>query len=481
MVKFGTPRNVAVPSAWFGWLRPLTPAEVTAGTRTLPGLGATVDAVFGAMPERERQVLWRRLALNETLATIGQDLEVSGERVRQLALRALQQAQTHTGDLERLSREVLRDPARMIDVSAARSAHRPEASGETLWQVALALLGEDRRFGVRPLPGGLWLAAAPDTLDLRAATKLTEDQPHFRDPVALARTTGTDPAALVPWTLNGTPLYLTQGGRVASRRWSQGTWALLIARTLAEHGQHDWHYSQMAHALEFVRGHPADQVDFRTFPSVLGTVPELRPNGLQGRWGLVSPGDHPQGLPGLITEVLRNAGMPLHRAELHRQVTVRHAVNLINLDRCLHLDPAFVSYGSGLHGLPGMSVPQGSPEERFMLDLLAQTPEQEQPEDAVHAAALAAGLEPWRVQAVGYLSAHYRYRFRTHRYGLARTTQLDQFRRWYGRRQRMKSPPPDAVLHTGLQDAQARNDRTVEPHLRALFAERGWPFPADPA
>lgn len=465
----------------------LRPCRTLPTARPLPSLGHLIDTALLPLDDRQRQILWGRLGLGLTLQELGDLHGVTRERVRQIektTQKKLLQNPRVRLVLGGVWAAFERAGTLLIDVSGASSQVFGQATPDQLWNFVCALWEFSRpgNFTAVRLEAGLWLyrvGALPGTPQLNAAlsgpsqggpsqggpSQGGPSQPaRFLNAATLADLLDTGEADLLTFWPACPRLAFTAGELFASQSWTLPQWTEAVAAELAAAGFPEWHFSEMARALEQVAPQHYSELIGRNVAAAISRpdVTAFEYAGRKGCWRLKAYGDGHADNHAAIRAVLDAHDLPLHTRELQERLNVLgRDIAAATIYALLDRENEFCALGGGVFGVAGRAYPDAYPEEAWMLRLFADNAATALPADQVHWAALAAGLEPWRLEAVGRFSAHFRWW--QHRAGEAQYLTADrartrQFQSWFEHRHERVQPPNPELLLFGLRVAFDRRD-----------------------
>lgn len=493
MVKAGQYAEYPLPVTWLPVLARLRPCRTLPVARPLPSLGHLIDAALLPLDDRQRQMLWGRLGLAQTLQELGDLHGVTREQVRQIE-KAAQRKLLQNPQLRLVLGGVWaafeRAGTLLIDVSGASSGVFTQATPDQLWSFVYAVWEFSRPgdfISVR-LEAGLWLyraEALPGTLQLNAALSGPGQPARFLNAATLADLLDVGESDLLTFWPACPRLAFTAGELFASESWTLPQWTEAVAAELATAGFPEWHFSEMARALEVVAPQHYPALVGRNVAAVLSRpdVTAFEYAGRKGCWRLKAYGDGHADNQAAIRAVLDAHDLPLHTRELQERLKVLgRDIVAATVYALLERENDFYALGGGVFGVAGRAYPDAYPEEAWILNLFADNAATELPADQVHWAAHAAGLEPWRLEAVGRFSAHFRWW--QHRAGEAQYLTADrartrQFQSWFERRHERVQPPAPELLLYGLRAAYGRRDSATLVGTQAYLHLHGLAAPEE--
>jgi hypothetical protein len=311
------------------------------------------DILASVERDREREIVARRFGLfdrRETLEQIGELLGITRERVRQLEksviarfkVSAEQGQLPHIKDVEEVLSENLKqmgDVARVADLSAKVTAENSKTDQSRVVFLAslapnLSVVDEDDHFYQ-----GIGLTATRDTAAIKAdVAKLTDAIKKIGEPTTIEE--AAKAAKLSSAKQAEALASLSKGLAVLNGRWGLIKWPMVNPKNIRDkiyvilkaRGQH-MHFNEIADSIkssDFKRKDVTTQAIHNELIKDKRFV--LIGRGLYAlkEWG------YSQGtVADIISEVLREAGEPLHRDEIVRRVLksrfVKETTILLNL------------------------------------------------------------------------------------------------------------------------------------------------------
>jgi hypothetical protein len=245
-----------------------------------------------------------------------------------------------------------------------------------------------------------------------------------------------------------------------------------------------WHFSQMARALELVAPELFPKLIGRNVAAVLSRpdVTCFEYAGRKGCWRLKQYGDGHIDNRAAIQAVLDAADMPLHSAEIQRRLRPGRDIAQGTIVALLDREPEFRAWKGGVYGITAKSYPAHYSEEAWIADLFISSNAAELPAEQVYRSAQASHIDLFRLEAIGRFSEHYRYS-KHHQaeacYLTPAHARLRLFESWFEHRTERRLLPPPQVLIEGLRHAQQRRNPSTLIAVQAMFEERGEPFPEE--
>ena len=252
MPKEGRYKDLPLPEGWREILEGLEPLILPLEKPTLPISSAAISAALSSLNSQLLDVLVRRYHHRETLSAVAEATGTSREAVRQLEQKALRIIRTK-GEFMRPMRDLIRgcDEKGIAFYTLPELAFAPlsELDAAELWQFAFTLYAEinKTRCKSQPLPTGGWAI-----YDSERFKTTSYEATRFLSLEEAASLLGVDGYDLVhSWALfDG--LYLTRSGLIGNAKWRKIDCAHAVAWALAEQGVTEWHFSEIAKALDLV-------------------------------------------------------------------------------------------------------------------------------------------------------------------------------------------------------------------------------------
>lgn len=483
MVKAGQYAEYPLPDEWRAILAHLLPASAPPTSRALPSLGHLIDACLAPLADRDRRVIWGRLGEGQTLQQLGTALTLTRERVRQIERGALRtvllgpQLRLVLGGVRTAFEQA---GTLVLDLHGAHSQLVPDAIPDQLWNF-LCTVWENHQptsgHSVQLAPA-IWLYTTSDLLHSGRLEGMFGSSGQFLPNSALAATLDLEPDELLALSCASAAARPTVQGWVGLNTWTLPQWAEAVAVHLARHGVTEWHFSQMARALEVVAPDVYPSLTGRNVAAVLSRpgVTCFEYAGRKGCWRLREYGDGHTDNRAAIRAVLDAADLPLHSAEIQRRLRPGRDIAQGTIVALLEREAEFRAWGNGVYGVAATFYPAQYREEAWLSGLLRSNNASELPAEQVHWAARAASFDPARLEAIGRFSSQYRY-WKHHQaeacYLTPEHARLKVFGRWFEHRAERRLPP-SPVLIEGL-----RQDPSRLTAIRAVFEERGEPLPEE--
>lgn len=484
--KRGTHADLPVPAEWEQVLRGAKPVTGQMIDTHMPGIAAASDAILKELQPRDIEVIWQRWFHEKTLNEIGQQLDLTRERVRQLLWKIARRAKYEEkvqGRIGSLLHE-LQLPA-LIHQPTERSELLPEASGGVLLAMMMHLVEMEEPKAsliharhLRRSEG--WKAEDPLPL-LLLPTRWPSDKElleqmnqlgNFCSTSELAAASGINEDQLGWLTLSHPWLRRSADGRhfIAEQiGLSQAVRA--TARLLDQAGFHEWHFSELVKAAGNLQPRCL-QIKPSARASMLSSIEDNRTFFAQasgkGRWKLKERSDGHHDNVEAVQSVLEKAGTPLHASEIYaalkrdtKEETVR--AMLVRLDR-------FEPYGQGVYGLRGHSYAPTSEADTLMAGIFQQAGLPKVSEAALRGMLAERGLdlEALRLRYLGRHSESYiSYRQpRDNRwyYSTQREWRRQQFERWSA-----NNEPSGQIDALAIEEGMAELAQRTHPYSKRKY------------
>lgn len=498
--KQGPYVDLPLPASWEALLSGLQPVFATPPTTVLrPDLGEMFDAHLGMVNPRDQLLLLQRYGQDHSICELRTMYSVSRQYIYHQHQQAVKpNRHTWRRTLDVLMQALCPHGASWLDFSTSSSALFPQTSSDELWKTLYGLhqLLSPGTYILQAEPQHRWLLCWNQAPNLQEALKLLKTSGAPALPEHLAQQTGCSVQVLLS-APNHTPnLFLTRNSQLALKSWNVRTWSVIAAQELARQSVTEWHYSEMARALEFILPERFQGLCGRNVSSVMTDARRVfAPAGRMGIWRLTQHGDGHQTTSEAISAVLGAADKPLSAREVHDRL--ERNVNIGSVHQILTARQEFRSVRTGGYTLsrPGATGRFGPEafhaEEALLARMFNETGQESLTRDAVIRAALSADLDPLRVElSTGFSQAHV-FSKTWEQYVLAGSDTLlsYQFLSWYGQRRTLDSQPKTPVVIAALREARRCSGtqgsrgtwaRRIQ-NTRAFFEERGWVFPEEHA
>ena len=480
MPKEGRYKDLPLPEGWRETLEELEPLELPLAKPVLPISSASIGAALSALNAQLLDVLVRRYHHRETLSEVGTATGTSREAVRQLEQKALRIVRTK-GDFMRPMRDLVRDcdekGVAFYSLPDLTFAPLSELDAADLWQFAFTLYAEinKTRCKCRPLPTGGW--ALYDSERFRTTSY---DATRFLSLDEAASLLGVSAYDLAHgWALfDG--LYLTNSMLIGSAKWRKVNCIEAVAWALAERGVTEWHFSEMAKALDLVFPDKFQNTQGRNVVAFLSRPDSsaFQHVGRKGCWQLAELGDGFDSTAEAVTAILESSDIPLHLdailGKLERNVRSETVQAILSRESTFHL------FGNNVYGLAERDYQTELPEAAWLRSKLGDSDVITQA-DAEKLAAHE-GIDPARLRSAVELSKALAYSrgggsadgsVHPATYETAEYYDAKQFGRWFNGRNTLELPSAD-VLEAGLERAVAEgNTKQVLETVRILATKSG--------
>jgi len=271
---------------------------------------------------------------------VGQQLGVTGERVRQLEKKYLKHG------LNRALRNAIWDDIRAVE---ERNVWVFGLAGGTRVSWPYAFIAKTYGCELVELPTGCW-AILRSHLKTNPLTVKIREQPRFYTLEEAESLTTLNAYELIHVCSVLDGLFVTRGGLVGSHKWILLDWVEAIATHLAQNGVHEWHFSQMAKLMSWLNPEEYASLTERIVAAALArSNSQFQNAGLNGVWRLGSLGDGFEDTKEAVLYILERAKRSLHHTEIYSQLArpVRPETLIALLSRELE----FLNLGEGHYGL----------------------------------------------------------------------------------------------------------------------------------
>lgn len=292
------------------------------GQKVPPELSSVNDSriydafVSANLKSRSRNILLRRFLGNRTLERVGQEYEVTRERIRQLQVEALRQVQNSLARLPELEDDLLHA---MSELPAGGCLVLP-ASGRAQFLVSLGLeFLPDAELTIRTKGNLLFVFSSSFRKVLGQLEENVASRREFVPPHVLAASCNVSKTAVRAALFISDRLYVDTQGRIGTKAWTKVAQMEVVAWILALSNLSvtRWHASQLGEALKVV--FPADFAEWRV-RHVFATLsrPEVDSfshSGRSGHWALAEAIAGPPNTLKAVKEMLEVEG-PKHIDEI---------------------------------------------------------------------------------------------------------------------------------------------------------------------
>lgn len=385
MTTLGKYADLPLPDNWLPVLKRLKPLNIQLKRPKTPPLGELLDCAAKPLNERERSVIFLRFGQGQTLEQVGDSFDITRERTRQIEKGAIKKIRALSPKFIDALHEYINKTERsgffVADLASDQSHYFPDATAEELWRCCFEIYvrATDQSVVTQPLNSGGWVCYFPKRTRTKTLTRYLDKKRRFISLEDAAQYLDIEIYDLVHgWSLfEG--IYLTAGGLLGSHSWTILPFAEAIAWELAEAGFTEWHFSEMAKALQFVYPNRFSDMNNRNVAAALSRkdTTAFQFAGQKGQWQLRAVGDGFDNNKEAIIAVLQEAGTALHYTTIHKRLQrpVRSATVYALLDR----DDDFRSYGDGIYGLTELplsrhqkqiTVVETSDKETNVVDLI---------------------------------------------------------------------------------------------------------------
>jgi len=482
--------NRPLPEAWRALLSPLLPGPPDLPETEFSDLGARLDAclhpVGDAAPdpyaERNMEMLWQRVAEGLSGSVVAARHGLTKQRVSIIEQRLFEAVRTRAeADLGHLERQFAQGETLLRLRGMSGSRLWPHATAEQQWRL-LAALVPGGRFEFRPLPPDRVLCVPPGALNLAVAEQLLAAQPRFWPLAEVARVTGCAALALRCAPDLGSPLRVTRGGRLMHADWTRTDQMHAVALELRGAGVHEWHFSEMAHAVSLIW--PERPINHRQVGMVLSLAPAglFTPGSKRGLWCLVtSPGEQARrdrpGLCEAMTAVLDASELPLTAEGIRARLGPERTHSTETVYSTLSAHPQFRLCGRGVFTLTGRALPK-VPEEAWAAAVLEGEVSGTLSRDALHQAAVRDGIDLERLELVGRFSEQVQARGHVRLvYCSRQAASTRDFHSWYRNRTLRLAPLAPEALEAGASLPRTPGHLRHLRDIAAVYCERGWTLP----
>ncbi len=386
MAKLGRYTDLPLPNEWLPILDKLRPLNVQLNCSETPDVGALIDAFFGYLDKREQEVLLYRYGRGETLQKVGDKYDLTRERVRQIEKKSFRKLKAVArelsisfGDYLELAKSSGLVVSKVPDCS---SAVAPDFLPDELWFCAFKILKETRykQFETKQLPSGRWITLdAKKKLRPKALKSFLLDKRQFVSLEEVAAFLEIEPYDLIHAYTYFDGVFITREGKVGMNKWRMPESMEAIAWELAYAGFTEWHFSEMAKALDHVFPDRFSNTLGRNVAAVLSRSNEtsFQSIGQKGMWQLSEIGDGFANNKAAVIAVMKRSNKLLHYTEITNSLD--RSVRQETIYALLSRDNTFKGYGDGIYGLAEPKSKNTSTENEldnkvadFILDLFAK-------------------------------------------------------------------------------------------------------------
>jgi predicted DNA-binding protein YlxM (UPF0122 family) len=361
VTTLGKYADLPLPDDWLTVLRRLQPLNIQLKRPKTPPLGELLDCAAKPLNKRERSVIFLRFGQDQTLEQIGDLFDITRERIRQIEKKAIKKIRALSPKFMATLHEHIKKTERsgffVADLASGQSHYFPDATGEELWRCCFEIYvrATDKSVVTQPLNSGGWVCYFPKRIRTKILTRYLDKKCRFISLEDAAQHLDIEIYDLVHgWSLfEG--VYLTTGGLLGSHSWTILPFVEAIAWELAEAGFTEWHFSEMAKALQFVYPNRFSDMNNRNVAAALSRkdTTAFQFAGQKGQWQLRAFGDGYDNNKEAIIAVLKESGTALHYKMIYQRL--QRPVRLETVYALLDRDDDFRSYGDGIYGLTDLS------------------------------------------------------------------------------------------------------------------------------
>lgn len=390
-------RDLPIPPEWQATLDGLKPQPKALPIRKLIGLTEAWSAASLVLAQREMAVLWNRSVKAQKLDEIGERLNVTSERVRQIeqhARRKIRRDPQHAERIEALLAQAEQEVPTIFDCG--------DNSAGMLQLLAEFQTGEKRRVCQLPQDQeARQLAVAfplgwPRNEEIERAMR---ELGNFAWSDELAQRLELPIEHLPYLPLSHPSLRPSSDGRSWScKEINLGQALRAAAKVLSRDGFKEWHASQVVKAAGVLQPKCLD-VSRSAHSSMFAgaNMQHFEHAGRSGIWRLRVDGDGHRSNREALREALASEPRAMHWKEVRQKL--RREIKDVTLLASLHNNPEFITHGEGYYSLADMEYPAAEAEERFMLELFEQAGCDELGEGRVAEACQSQGCELEKLKA----------------------------------------------------------------------------------
>lgn len=357
MAKPGTYTDLPLPDEWLPVLRWLRPCNVQLNRSKVPSPAELLDIALEPLEERDQYIVFSRFGLGKTLDQVGNQFDLTRERVRQIETRALKKirstAPAFFDGLNAFLNQIERSGFIVADLDDRRSKFFTEATPEELWLCCFEIYVKvtSKPVATARLKTGGWITYRPKLVRAKSLKSYLEEKCRFITLEEAAKLLDIEAYDLAHGWSFFEGVYLTANGSLGWSSWPVLAFIEAIAWELALEGITEWHYSQMAKALKFVYPKRFSDIINRNVAATLSRpdATMFQYAGQRGRWQLKELGDGHKSNKEAIVAVLKESGTILHYETIHKRL--KRSVRLYTVCALLERDLDFEGYGDGFYGL----------------------------------------------------------------------------------------------------------------------------------
>lgn len=405
MAKLGRYRELPLPQEWLDVLEGLRPFDTVLKRPSLPITVAVIEEDMRFLDARETDIIIQRYAKCSTLDEVGKRHSITRERVRQIEKKILTRLRGYSklrGAMAQLIEKCQQGTNGFIIDSL--SSNSLNLSAKELWLFIFRLYKKisNIAYETKQSRHGYWLVYPK----FKIGKKPKLAPKNFMTLAEAAQQLATSPYQLIHcYELYGT-LWLTHSTKLANSKWTKVQCVEALAAELAEAGYIEWHFSEMARALEFVFPDKFPKALGRNTAALIGRSEIFQFTGRKGYWQLASFGDGFATTKDALITLLEAHDIPIHVSHLYKQLerNVAEGTVLAILGR----EKEFSNYGKGIFALKAKNYPFPSKETlaealwlwRYLREQNLETI----PLAKANSLAIKAGLIPWRLRTAVVLS-----------------------------------------------------------------------------
>lgn len=471
MAKLGRYRKLPLPPEWLDVLEGLQPFEAVLQRPLLPITLETIEKDLNFLDVREADVILQRFAKQNTLDEVGKQYEVTRERVRQIEKTALTRLRGY-GKVRVAMTQLIEQCKQgangfVIDSLASKELN---LTAEEVWLFLFRLYKKisNANYETQQSKHGYWLVYPK----LKRGKQPKLDVKIFMDLDEAANCLETTAYQLIHCYEIYDSLWLTHSTKLGNTKWSKMQCLEALATELAEAGYTEWHFSEMARALEFVFPEKFRKELGRNTAALIGRSEMFQFTGRKGYWQLASFSDGFASTKEALITLLDTQDIPIHVAHLYEKLerNVTESTVLAILGR----EKEFTNHSKGVFSLKDKNysyTQQDLNEALWLFHYLCKENINTITLQEADTLAIQQGIQPWRLRTAVVLSQNLIYvraggtskgEYYPATYQRACSYYQRQFNNWY-KYQRSDKGIPDEVLSYMLNRHILQSSNDIKP------------------